>query len=368
MVSATRNLGTGIIQLTSEKTVWHILQLPYQRWPELLPRFMSEFGLQAYPDAESMNAFIIDESHRHIQSETMDHHNKADASDRRLAFYVMENVVPRSMSMSDWAYASQLVQADCLSLAYRSARRRFSGSGKEYCGGLLCWQTLDCWPCTSWSVIDFYGRAKLGYYAVKRESSPQVVAVHRREKDGKADMALPPRGPVISPPHDYSTRHYQIDIWASNGSTTATDLTLEISFYEVETGERLKTTRQNVHIPSTYSTDLVTGMHIPAQSCSVVEVRLVSETGNVLARSADWPQPLKHLHLPKAEVKVTVCVGKAKVTTNKPVKCLQLSLKGRSENLKWEDNGFDLFPDDERIILCPGLKEEDEVEVRWYEG
>ena len=33
--------------------------------------------------------------------------------------------------------------------------------------GSLLWQLNDCWPVTSWSIIDYYGKPKAAWYAVK---------------------------------------------------------------------------------------------------------------------------------------------------------------------------------------------------------
>ncbi|MEI2750370.1 MAG: hypothetical protein V9E88_16630 [Ferruginibacter sp.] len=40
-------------------------------------------------------------------------------------------------------------------------------SKQPYNMGSLLWQLNDCWPVTSWSIIDFYGKPKAAWYAVK---------------------------------------------------------------------------------------------------------------------------------------------------------------------------------------------------------
>jgi len=99
----------------------------------------------AYPSAKSIRKFVTDPNQLYPQSSVLDHHNKADGAERRLALYVMENLRVDSMDLDSWIYATQLVQAECLAFAFRSCRRNWKGPNREYCGGLLVWQaSLSC--------------------------------------------------------------------------------------------------------------------------------------------------------------------------------------------------------------------------------
>jgi beta-mannosidase len=44
-------------------------------------------------------------------------------------------------------------------------------------GGAMFWMFNDCWPCASWSVVDYYLMPKPAYYASKRGFAPLHVAV-----------------------------------------------------------------------------------------------------------------------------------------------------------------------------------------------
>jgi beta-mannosidase len=127
--------------------VWHGKQEKYQLWDKLVGRFVSEFGMLAFPSAKSIRKFVSDPRQLYPQSSVLDHHNKADGSERRLALYVMENLRVNAMDLDSWIYATQLVQAECLAFAYRSCRRGWRGPDKEYCGGVLVWQVRL--PCSS---------------------------------------------------------------------------------------------------------------------------------------------------------------------------------------------------------------------------
>jgi beta-mannosidase len=54
-------------------------------------RFVSEFGMQAFPDIRTVNSYLRPEStERYPQSRTIDFHNKADGHERRIALYVVK--------------------------------------------------------------------------------------------------------------------------------------------------------------------------------------------------------------------------------------------------------------------------------------
>jgi len=59
---------------------------------------------------------------------------------------------------------SQKLQADALAIAAKCSKDRFPG-----CAGFIIWMGHDCFPCgANTSIIDFWGRAKPAYWAVKK--------------------------------------------------------------------------------------------------------------------------------------------------------------------------------------------------------
>jgi beta-mannosidase len=65
--------------------------LPYQSFPKVGGRFVSEFGMEAFPQIATIKQFINDEDEMYPQSLTMDFHNKARDHERRLGTYILEN-------------------------------------------------------------------------------------------------------------------------------------------------------------------------------------------------------------------------------------------------------------------------------------
>ena len=289
--------------------VWHGTQEKYQNFDKLVGRFVSEFGMEAFPDIKTIDAFLPrgrDDPDRYAQSSTVDFHNKADGHERRIALYLVENFRYAPDPLEAFVYATQLMQAECLASAYRLWKRQWKGPGREYCAGALVWQTNDCWPVTSWSIADYYLRPKHAYYTVRREMADLTLGMTRREHT------------VPDPEHPDHGRagvrtETKIEVWASNllprDDVAGVDCVLRA--WDVETGERTHESvlARGLALPRNRSTE-VAALDVPVrrpdageEARTVLAAYLVdAASGRQLARYVNWPEPLKYLHLqrPKA--------------------------------------------------------------------
>lgn len=114
---------------------------PWQEYPKLGSRFISEFGISSLPHLATIESFLVDSppSERHPNSRTIDHHNKELQHERKMATYLVENFKYR-FGLEEYIYITQLNQAEAMTCAMRAWRREWKGTGKEYCGGSLIWQ------------------------------------------------------------------------------------------------------------------------------------------------------------------------------------------------------------------------------------
>ncbi len=123
--------------------VWHGTQEPWANWDKLGGRFISEFGMEGYPDIRTVDYWLDgDTSQRFPQSRVVCSHNKADGFERRLELYLMENF-RHAFDMESYVYYTQAMQAETLAAAYRLWRRDWRGKGKEYTAGALVWQVSE---------------------------------------------------------------------------------------------------------------------------------------------------------------------------------------------------------------------------------
>ena len=139
--------------------VWHD-EKPFEHFEQRVPRFMSEYGFQSFPEWKTIESFTLPEE-RELTSEVMLLHQKHPKGNQLIKKY-MDRDYRLPKSFKDFVYVSQLVQAYGIGKAIEAQRR-----AKPYCMGTLYWQLNDVWQVASWSSIDNFGRWKALHYKAK---------------------------------------------------------------------------------------------------------------------------------------------------------------------------------------------------------
>ena len=135
-------------------------EMPFEVYGEKTGRFMTEYGFQSYPLMSTLRQFCPEEQ-LHIDSPTLRSHQKhgrgREIIDKAMRQYY--GFDSRTLSLEDYAYVSQLLQAWGVGYGiYQHLSRQ------PHCMGTLYWQLNDCWPVASWSSIDYYGNWKALHY------------------------------------------------------------------------------------------------------------------------------------------------------------------------------------------------------------
>jgi len=160
--------------------IWHGAMAPYQDYPKYRSRFVSEFGMASPASHAAIEEFAAPEE-RYPESRTFDHHLKAAGGQRRIASYLADNL-RHPTDLDGYVFSTQLVQSEALAAGVRGWRREWRGPGSYGCSGALVWQLNDCWPVTSWAVVDYRLRPKPAYYVLKREF--QLVTIGMAATEG----------------------------------------------------------------------------------------------------------------------------------------------------------------------------------------
>ncbi|MGI8905163.1 MAG: beta-mannosidase [Candidatus Sumerlaeaceae bacterium] len=147
----------------------------WSRWqsPEMYMkdrgRFLSEFGFQGMPAAESIRKFAA--AAADIDDPVLIHHQKMVQGQERLARYMTElHKLPTTFE--GWIEGTQQLQAEILRRAIEHWRRR-----KFATAGTLIWQLHDAYPAVSWALIDYYREPKLAYQMSRRFFSPVLLTI-----------------------------------------------------------------------------------------------------------------------------------------------------------------------------------------------
>ncbi|MFQ5690404.1 MAG: glycoside hydrolase family 2 protein [Gemmatimonadota bacterium] len=192
---------------------------PFEAFREKLPRFMSEFGFQAYPTLRTIRGFTAP-GDRSLAAPVMRAHQKHPSGNEIIRRY-MARWYPKPRDFEAFVYLSQLLQAEGMKVAleaHRRARPRTMGS--------LYWQLDDSWPGVSWSSVDHEGRWKALHYYARRAFVPVLVS------------------PV--------TAGDTIEVWVASDrlAPVEVELTLEVLGFE---GDTVSAFRTAVRIPANRS-------------------------------------------------------------------------------------------------------------------
>jgi beta-mannosidase len=305
--------------------VWHQQMLPYQRYGDVQARFVSEFGMQSHPSLGLLES-VLPEPERFPESRTVMWHNKAGGSvpdgHRRLAVYLADNLRV-GPTLAEQVYATQFVQAEAMRVAYQDFRRRWQRPGARAVGGALVWQLNDCWPVTSWALIDSSGTVKPAWHVIRRALA--TVAVAARLEAGAARLAL-----MNSAPEGLAVR-------------------LQLRVFTLA-GQRLVDTTVDAIAPG--SATFETTHALPTLTEPVVaELRALDAAhGSEIARDCAWTEPFKFHALGGARIDVRAAEGGLRIEADRPVKGLWL----HAADARFADNFIDLVPGEPRLVAVGG--------------
>ncbi|NTY02463.1 glycoside hydrolase family 2 protein [Deinococcus sp. JMULE3] len=309
--------------------IWHGVMAPHRDYGRYEGRFVSEFGLQAPPSLHVIERFTRPED-RHAASRVMEHHNRAadpqgrpDGA-RRLAAYLSDTFAP-PRDFAEYVYATRAVQADAMTSAYRAFRGRWGHAGARAVSGALVWQLNDCWPVTSWSVIDSGGLPKPAYHAIRRELAPLAVQARRDDERLSAWIA------------------------SSLGADQPAQVHLDVLTLS---GERLLTHAWPVTAAANAVTPLdLTDPHLADLKLpggSVAFLRLLVD-GQERSRAALWPEPLKYHDLPDPHLTATVTGDTLTLRAERPARGVWIDAGPHAPR----DNHLDLLPGETVTLPLP---------------
>jgi len=148
--------------------VWHGSR-PFSDYRKFHFRYASEFGFQSFPSVKTIESFTLP-GDRNIFSYVMEKHQRNHGANGKIMSYLSQMYLYPNR-LDRLVYASQLVQSQAIQYGVEHWRRH-----RGRCMGAIYWQLNDCWPVTSWSSIDYYGRWKALHYYARRFYAPLLLS------------------------------------------------------------------------------------------------------------------------------------------------------------------------------------------------
>ena len=134
--------------------VWHDAE-NFEVLMTKIPRFMSEFGMQSYPNKNVLDEMCT-KGEYHPKDPGIVQHQKHNRGFSLMHQY-MQYWHPTGEGLNNEQYAllTQYVQAEGMTMGIEAQRRHM-----DKCGGTLFWQLNDVWPSFSWSAMDWHFQPK----------------------------------------------------------------------------------------------------------------------------------------------------------------------------------------------------------------
>jgi beta-mannosidase len=286
-----------------------------EKYKEKVGRFNSEYGMQGIPDMKTIRQFSLPEDWD-TTSPVMRTHQKHPFGYENIKYYI-EQKFRTPKTFEDLVYVSQLMQADAVKTAIEAHRRNAPTTM-----GTLFWQWNDCWPVTSWSAIDYYGRKKALYYEVKRSFKESVFLPHYEER---------------------STLLY-----LKGANELNNDVAVKGYFYDFVQGKLFDTDEYTSIIhPYNEREFFMISNKSDEQKRNGVWWFDVSYKGKWISRNFAFAFPPKDLNLPKTHIEYKIEKGQLLKSADKFAYGVYIDVP---DGVELEDNYFHLLPNEKKIV------------------
>ena len=171
--------------------VWHGGK-PFEVYRDI-HGFVSEFGFQSFPEPKTARSFTTAADRQSVYSPVMKYHERSNrmymdvkedgsiGTDKIMILVKKYFREPKDFESTLWL--SQITQGYGIKYGAEGWRREEPKSM-----GCVYWQYNDCWPCSSWSSVDYFGRWKALHYMARRFYAPVLVSGAEDVKGRKVDL------------------------------------------------------------------------------------------------------------------------------------------------------------------------------------
>lgn len=227
----------------------------------------------------------------------------------------------------------------------RRGRPATEKSYRRCCGGYLVWKYNDSWVSIYSAKVDYFLEPYHVYYTLRAAFAPVMLSF------------------------DMGTYLY---LWAVNDSTLPVSGTVKIQLYHLQHNEFRKEIVREVTLEPGKSKVVVrldeAGIRAFRKE-HILFARWTADDGKVIARTNALADIERRCIFPDARLNVTVAGKSLVITTDKFARNINLVGNAGGEKLGWffEDNYFDLFPGEKKVVRILGHHQAGVITARpWY--
>jgi len=236
--------------------------------------FVTEFGFQGPANKDTFEKYLP-QKNRNIGDKVFEHHNKQIEGPERIIKFLSSHL-PIRTEWDDYLYLAQLNQAFALKtcLEYWRTNGRTNGS--------IIWQINDCWPVTSWSIIDSDITPKLAYYFVKNSFASQLLYF---KDDG-----------------------ITVSVMLLNQNKEKIEGRLRLTILDTVSGDITEDSSSKVNIINKRLIDInsVPRKNLPGNENWILTAVLYDESNETICRNYYLTKPWVHVKLKKTKLKLNI--------------------------------------------------------------
>ena len=336
--SPSSGLGIPADLINGDEHYWGVWwgKEPFETYATHLPRFMSEYGFQSFPEISTVKKYATPDDYD-IFSDVMKSHQRSSIGNGTIEYYMLKEY-NRPKDFESFLYVNHVLQAEGIKFGLEGHRRAM-----PFCMGSLYWQINDCWPVASWSSTDYYQKWKALQYYVKKGFEHVLVSPYIENEKLRVGIVNDRLGKVNA---ELKIKLMDFDgkvIW-EEASLVEIPANSSADYFDVNRWEF--TYRKNLQ--------------------NLVFAAELVENGKLLSKNAFYFRPFKELKIPASTVEYTIAKADdgfdIEVKTEKLAKNVYLQIG--DEDGFFSDNYFDLIPGEKvKINLKTNITEEKLNEV-----
>jgi beta-mannosidase len=289
----------------------------YSRVKNDFSLFVTEFGFQGPANIDTFNK-ILPASKRKIQGAAFEYYNKQIEGPERIIRFLAGHF-PLRMEWDDFIYLAQLNQGLALKTCIEHWRTNKITSGS------IIWQLNDCWPVTSWSLIDSEIKPKMSYHFIKNVFSKAIIFYIKSGANLRVNL--------LNEGEQGDAIYEKIIIDTNNGR------------YLSRTSKKVSVDNRKV-----IGLDNINVSDLSEDKNWIIVTTLYDNNKNIINRNFYLEKLWKHIKMPAATIKIYLLKKSGRnniiISTNKPAFFVDIYHPG----ITFRDRGFILLPGEKKSL------------------